>query len=110
MTEDQRRFARLPLKVEIEVGESFFGGELRLDSSNVSEGGLFLKSDLLLEEGEILWISFSIPKTLLAVRTRGRVAWVARDPDRQSGEAGMGIEFLDLSDAERAALGNFLKE
>ncbi|NMB74048.1 MAG: hypothetical protein GYA21_02830 [Myxococcales bacterium] len=102
---DQRRHERRKLKVEIHVGDGSAGGELCFDSRDVSEGGVFLRSDLLLEVGETFFLTFVLPGAEVALRTRGRVTWVNRDsqigPDDPPG---MGVQFLDLSAAEREAL------
>ena len=103
---ENRRAARRPIQVEIQVGDTSLGAQMRFDSGNVSEGGVFIKSELLLEVGEILWVSFVLPDAAIAIRTRGRVVWVNKDPDPDDPEsmAGMGVQFMDLSAAERAAL------
>ena len=109
---DSRKYARRPLNADIEVGDGFQGVELLFESQNVSEGGLFLKSDLLLEEGEVVWISFSLPGTAMAIRTRGKVVWVNKNPDvSNSGDRpGMGVKFLDLNESEIAAITAYLEE
>lgn len=114
MTEsrDQRRHVRRPLEVEVQVGDNSFGSEISFDSRNFSEGGVFLKSDLLIEVGEVLLLSFVLPGTPLAIRTRGRVTWVNRNPIEEdpTDDAGMGIQFLDLTAAEQEALKAYLSE
>lgn len=109
---DTRRHARHHLEAEIEVGDGHLGGELVFDSHNVSRGGLFLKSDLLLEVGDTVWVSFALPNTSVAIRTRGRVVWVNRNPDENNptDRAGMGIQFLDLTEVEETALTAYLEE
>jgi type IV pilus assembly protein PilZ len=109
---DTRRHARHQLEVEIEVGDGHLGGELVFDSHNVSRGGLFLKSDLLLEVGDTVWVSFTLPNTSMAIRTRGRVVWVNRNPDENdpTDRPGMGIQFLDLTEVEETALTAYLEE
>ena len=107
-----RRYDRHPLEAEIEVGDGYLGGELVFDSHNVSRGGVFLRSDLLLEVGDTVWVSFALPNIAVAIRTRGRVVWVNRNPDENdpTDRSGMGIQFLDLTDIEEAALTAYLEE
>ena len=109
---DTRRYARHQLEAEIEVGDGHLGGELVFDSHNVSRGGVFLKSDLLLEVGDTVWVSFALPNTSIAIRTRGRVVWVNRNPneDDPADCPGMGIQFLDLTEVEETALSAYLEE
>lgn len=109
---DHRRHVRRLLNVEIQVGDTSLGAELHFDSLDFSEGGVFLASELLFDVGELLWISFVLPEGAFAIRTRGRVVWVRTvvDPAQPDEVAGMGIAFLDLSAAERAALGEYLAD
>ncbi len=107
---EHRRFSRHMLDVEIQVGDQSMGGQLQFESLDFSAGGVFLKSDLLFEKGEILLMSFVLPGASFAIRTRGRVVRVNKDDitENDTKAAGMGIEFLDLSEAERAALVEYL--
>jgi len=107
---EQRRYSRKRLEVDILVGSQHAGGECYFESSNLSEGGAFLTSELLLEVGDLFWITFSIPGTQVAVHSRGKVVWVNRNPDENdpTTRSGMGVEFLGLSETERAALADFL--
>ena len=106
---DTRRFSRrdalLPVVVRA-AGNKVKAG-IRLNTADLSEGGAFLRSDLLFEVGETL--SLEIPlvgdETLAA---RGRVAWVTRGGGAQS-PAGMGIEFEKLSPQDRRRLTQSLR-
>ena len=44
------------------------GVKLRFETSNVSQGGVFIESDLLYEEGEIIWFSFTLPGAMEILR------------------------------------------
>jgi type IV pilus assembly protein PilZ len=109
---DTRRHVRHPLEAEIEVGDGHLGGQLVFDSHNVSRGGLFLRSDLLLEVGDTIWVSFTLPNTSMAIRSRGKIVWVNRNPDEGDlgDRPGMGVQFLDLADVEETALTAYLEE
>jgi len=107
---EHRRHSRRLIEVEIRVGDTTLDGALRFDSRDFSAGGVFLKSELLFEPGEVLWLAFVLPDADLAVRTRGRVVWVRKEPGPEpEDEAGMGIAFLDLDATERAALEAYLE-
>lgn len=77
-------------------------GTLTFVSQDVSTGGAFLKSDLLLEQGEALSLEFAVPDEG-PVHAQARVAWVRRFPEAGQ-SAGMGVEFIGISDADRAAI------
>lgn len=108
---NQRQHARHNLEVEIELADGIADGELHFDSHNMSKGGMFLKSELLLEVGETFWVSFKLPGVEMSIRTRGKVVWVNRNPDENdpTDRPGMGIKFLDLTEVEQAALDAYLK-
>jgi len=100
---DQRRHPRHAVQVEFQARDAQGVGQLTFQSADLSPGGTFLKSELLLEQGETLSLEFRLPGTGLLVRAQARVAWVRRFPE--GGEpAGMGMEFLVMDPAERQAL------
>lgn len=106
----QRRFDRRDSIVSVVVraaGNKISTG-IRLDAENLSEGGLFLRSDLLFEVGEALILEIPLPNGTIA-QTPGRVAWVTRGEGRQ-GTAGMGIEFARLSLEDRRVLADRLRD
>jgi hypothetical protein len=101
-----RRHPRRRLRVEFQFRDAEGGaGELSLEGANLSAGGAFLESDLLLEPGEILDIAFAAPgRTVVA---RAEVVWARRFPGE--GQApGMGIRFGELGEGDRAALAALL--
>jgi uncharacterized protein (TIGR02266 family) len=105
--QNQRKFPRHPLTVEFRSRQSDGLGQLSFDGSNVSAGGAFLKSELLLEEGEALSLEFSVPGHERPFRAQAKVAWVRRFP-ADGEEAGMGLEFVAMEDHDRQALTQFL--
>ena len=58
--EDKRRHARRTLSVEFRAGGTDGLGALELSGADLSAGGAFLVSDLLLEPGEMLSLEFQI--------------------------------------------------
>lgn len=107
MSADQRRHERKALAVEFRAHDGRGAGQLVFVSADLSAGGTFLRSELLLEQGEALSLEFSLPDRPVSIRAHARVAWVRRFP--QSGEtAGMGVEFLGLDEADRQALRKYL--
>lgn len=100
MRKHSRRLVELPVMVS-DTANRVRGG-IRFDAADVSVGGAFLSSDLLFEIGEVLELAIDLGASRRIV-TRGRVVRVSRG--NADGEAaGMGIEFVALSAADRAAL------
>ena len=99
---DQRREERAAVQARFSARDASGAGTLTFTSADVSSGGVFLKSDLLLEQGEALALNFEVPGAG-EIQAEARVAWVRRFPE--GGQiAGMGVQFLTLRDEERAAI------
>jgi c-di-GMP-binding flagellar brake protein YcgR len=106
---DTRKHARGSLELPVLVSDASSKARvgIRFDSADVSGGGAFLRSEMLLEVGEQLVLQFSLPNGRV-IKARGRVVRATRDnregstgKDRVSG---MGIEFIELSAEDRAAI------
>ena len=107
MASDHRREERTAVQARFSARDASGAGTLTFLSHDVSTGGVFLKSDLLLEQGESLSLSFEVPGAG-QVLTQARVAWVRRFPE--AGQLpGMGVQFESLSPEESAALLKWLK-
>ena len=107
MGSEHRRFQRQSLQVDFRGKDAHGAGTLLLLGADLSTGGTFLRSDLLLEQGETLSLEFRVPGVPRLMWAQARVAWVRRFP--KAGEvAGMGIEFVAMTDEDRAVLGDYL--
>jgi c-di-GMP-binding flagellar brake protein YcgR len=103
MRRHERKVVELP--VVLSEAESRVQGGIRFDTRDLSVGGAFLRSDVLFEVGERLTVVFATPSGH-QIQAIARVVRVIRE---QSGEPpGMGVEFVDLSDADREAVRMFL--
>jgi len=107
MKKEKRRFSRKPVKVDFHGNSAEGIGELLFEGVDLSAGGTFLRSDLLLEEGERLGLEFGMPGSSDRVHADAQVAWVRRFP-KPNEPAGMGIEFVQMSEEDRASLSKFL--
>lgn len=96
-----RRHERKPLVVACRVRARRLqvDGAISLESADLSEGGAFLRADLLFEVGEALDLELPLP-TGEVLKAGGRVVRVARGRE-PSAPTGMGIEFTDLSPEAR---------
>jgi hypothetical protein len=105
---EQRKFDRRPAELPVTVraaGNTSEGG-IRLDSLDVSEGGAFLRSDLLFEVGDVLHLEIPLPDGPM-VKATGRVVRVNRRRGKDS-PPGMGIEFTRLAMSDRRAISTSL--
>ena len=102
MVSQQPREDRRAVQARFSARDASGAGTLTFTSEDLSAGGAFLRSDLLLEHGEALSLHFELPGSV-AVQAQARVAWVRRFPEGDQ-QAGMGVEFLVMREEERAAL------
>jgi uncharacterized protein (TIGR02266 family) len=100
---DHRRYSRKALAVDFAGRDGSGTGLLIFTSADVSAGGAFLKSELLLEQGETLSLEFHLEGRREPIRARANVVWVRRFPEPNQ-PAGMGVEFVSINDEDRAAL------
>jgi Tfp pilus assembly protein PilZ len=107
MKAERRRFLRREVRVDFNSRSSEGSGHLLFEGADLSAGGAFLTSDLLLEPGESIFLEFRLPRSPGMIRVQARVAWVRRFP-RPEETAGMGIEFLAISEKDRRRLIRFL--
>ncbi|MCC6809632.1 MAG: PilZ domain-containing protein [Deltaproteobacteria bacterium] len=109
MIDDQpkRKYRRRNLKVEVRVRDESGAGEVVFDTHDISIGGCFLRSDLLLELGEILDLEIPLKGHDTPLRVQAKVVRAVRGNEQKSGP-GMGIEFINPSQALRDALTGFL--
>ena len=101
---DTRKYPRTELEVPVMVSDvaKKVRKPIRFSSADVSGGGAFLRSDLLFEVGELLHLEFDLPGGH-HIGTVGRVVRVARGGQKDK-YPGMGLEFVDLSPDDRAAI------
>jgi uncharacterized protein (TIGR02266 family) len=73
---------------------------------NLNAGGLFIETDRLHPVNTPLTLEFTLPEQTAMIRAIGRVAWV-NHPEwvkTSSLPSGLGIQFLELADADAAAV------
>jgi Tfp pilus assembly protein PilZ len=108
---EKRLSDRKHIKVQITVhdGEGF--GDLYFETYDVSTGGIFITSDLLLDVGEKLHLEFQLPdssnKPVIAEGTVVRVIRVPRLPTKDF-KPGMGIKFTKITPEDQKRLEDFL--
>ena len=102
---DKRRHPRVKAQLHVALLDGAQRTDTKLHSltDDLCPGGMFVRSEFLLEAGEEVALSFELPGGT-KVLARGRIAHVQSSRER----AGMGIAFTQLSDNHRQALSEFL--
>lgn len=94
------------LSVTFDKGHMF----LEAASRDASLGGMFVRTDDPLNEGETFFLNLKLPGEKDALKIRCQVAWVrkeTRDPDRKP--VGMGVKFLRLAKEDHNMLKKILE-
>ena len=105
-----RRYTRYPIGVSFKLSESneVGSGEILFDTINISGGGAFLRSELLLDVGVEVEVTFQLPNSADQLVTTARIAWVTRGSSGNR-DPGMGIEFISLGDKERELIESLIQ-
>ena len=91
--------------VKLKSGEQPYQGF----AANVSDGGIFVLTDSLVPVGTELTVTFTLEGK--RIDSRGIVKWVRRpDEKSRSANSGIGIEFLDISEAARQLLQRYVSQ
>lgn len=100
---DKRAFIRAPLQVTvITSGQTFTFKDFTYD---VSEGGVFVETDTPLAPGTALNLEFTLPGDTAVIKSSGKVIRaIQAGPTTPGRRAGMGIQFLTVSDADSARI------
>jgi len=106
---EQRSDPRFLTRIAIFHGP--YQDEILTDYSvNLSTGGVFIESEIILQEGEEITVKFNLPNSNAIIVAKARVAWV-NDPSalkKPSFPSGMGLQFIDLSLADLHTIRIFL--
>ncbi len=107
MSEENKRIqTRVP--ADIKVDYRTVGTFVTDYTTNLSRGGVFVKTSLPLEPGEKVRLRVTIPGQDLPFPLDGVVRWHRKVGD-ESGDPGMGIEFTDFSDELKQSLHDFVE-
>jgi uncharacterized protein (TIGR02266 family) len=108
----QVRFRQPRSRVRLAV---FYGDDTRQLMTdyavNMSSGGIFLESDMVLPVNTALQVEFNLPVNNRRIVCRSRVAWNSGSGHAKSRRrTGMGLQFLDLPLDEMQVIRNYIAE
>jgi CheY-like chemotaxis protein len=96
---EKRRYARLPLRAAVTCQAG--GMRFKAGSLNISEAGMLLEYAGRVALGQEVELEFMLPQVRQPLRPRARVVRL-EDPNH------MGVQFVSLEPAERAAIQNYI--
>ncbi len=108
--QNTRKYPRLVLSVPVDyrVEDNAYSNY----SSNISAGGVFIRTIEPALPDEKVRLKFRIPELNLDLKLSGRVVWnnEYETGRKKSSLPGMGIEFIDLPEEARKTMKSFVKE
>lgn len=105
---DRRRYLRRPLRVK--VTEKVSGLFEHFSSTNISAGGMFLRSERAHPVESALELEFCLPGREKVISASAKVVR-AVPPGNPSGyDPGMGVEFTRINPEDKKAIEEFVRE
>jgi molecular chaperone DnaK len=92
-----RDSTRVPLAHRIQLKFDRFSGFIGEYVSNLSPGGIFIRTEAPEEPGQILEFEFRLGDGFELIRGRGEVVWARQVAEGTDRPKGMGVRFLELS-------------
>ena len=106
MKPEHREFNRAPLSAPVKFFE--WGRAVAAEAIEISAGGIFLKTQLLMSEGSMLTLRVTLPGLKHAFTVLGKVVRTVKGG--LLAPAGMGIRFLDLMPHERQLICEYVSQ
>ncbi len=94
---DRRRYPRVPLSLLIQYRFDTLEDFLAEYSVDISEGGMFIRTEEPREEGSLIYLQFYLRDGAKLIEGLGKVVRV-NPPGRPGEAAGMGVEFVNFDE------------
>jgi molecular chaperone DnaK len=92
-----REATRVPLAHRIQLKFDRFSGFINEYVSNISPGGIFIRTDAPERPGQLLEFEFRLGDGYELIHGRGEVVWARERSDGPERPPGMGVRFIELS-------------
>jgi type IV pilus assembly protein PilZ len=104
--------ARQDLRVvtDLHVQYDDKGSFVEAYTGNVSNGGLFVKTETPLKRGEELWLELRLPDLEEPIRVKSEVVWSREEGQEAFNlDAGMGLKFFEITQKDHDVLKAYLE-
>jgi len=108
MSEEQRTAPRAPAKIEVMFRE--YGAFVKVYMLNVSNGGIFVKTEDPFPLEHPVHLRLILPSESTPLEIEGRVVWINPRGRKNAFPKGMGIQFINMDDAARTRMNEFVKK
>lgn len=92
---------RVPLETRVQFKFDRFSGFISEYSSNISPGGMFIRTKSPLQPGQILDFAFRLGDGFELIKGRGEIVWTRTEDEGPARPAGMGLRFLELAEGSK---------
>lgn len=99
---ERRRYPRVPLNLLIQYRFDTFEDFISEYASDISEGGMFIRTDEMREEGAMIYLQFALKDGTKLIEGLGRVVRV--NPPGEEAPQGIGVEFVNFDEDSRALI------
>jgi uncharacterized protein (TIGR02266 family) len=106
VSQNMRSSPRIATKIEITFKEP--GSLIRAYMLNVSNGGIFVKTDKPIKLDSVVSLIIGLPGDPEKMEIQGRVVWSNPTGDKSSFPKGMGLQFVNLNSENREKIGDFV--
>ena len=102
MVRERRRYFRYPVEIAVHLNAGK-GADFKATSTNLSEGGMAVRTLAKLPKETPVSLRFTLPQTNVTLELKGQVAWV--DGSRQAG-----VRFVEVPQSSQYQLDRWLTE
>ncbi|MFZ1918604.1 MAG: PilZ domain-containing protein [Terriglobales bacterium] len=102
MIRERRRYYRYPIEMPVHVSIAK-AGEVKANSTNLSESGIALRVTSKLEKDMTVGIRFTLPTTSISLELKGQIAWA-------DGSGHAGIHFVEVPQTSQYQLEKWLTD
>lgn len=107
---EKRLYPRHPIRTQVVFENEDSEGVLYFFSTDVSEGGLFINSDVPIKLGTQVFLRFSLTPNTKPIQATGEVVRVMREEKKSQGKVGIGIHFIYIHPLDRQLIHDFIEQ
>src|SRR5262249_46601011 len=101
MESDNRISPRAPISVKVNLEFEKFSGFISEYCMNISQGGMFIKTDDIKPIGTVLSFEFRLSDNFKLIQGLGEVVWVRGKDGGAEKPKGIGVRFHDIDSKSR---------
>lgn len=104
---ESRKYIRLPARFKVFSKDT---GKLVGNAVNLSLNGMLIETETPLKTGTKLLLEFKLPDQVLSIKAYSDVKWVKKGFDDETKSSVMGVQFINIYEADRKKLEEFEEE